>query len=54
MAREKKQRGRPPTYTMPERIDAPPEVIAETVLRAKPKKKWRYEEEAGRDPKPTS
>lgn len=54
MPREKKQRGRPPTFTMPERIDAPPEVIAEVVLRAKPKKKWRYEEEAGTPPQPAS
>ena len=48
MARPKKPKGRPPKYTMPERIDASPEEIAEVVLRAKPKKIWRYEQESGR------
>ena len=48
MARPKKPRGRPPKYEMPERIDASPEEIAEVVLKAKPKEKWRYEEESGR------
>jgi hypothetical protein len=47
MPHEKKPRGRPPKYVMPERIDASPEIIAEVVLRAKPKKVWRYEQEAG-------
>ena len=42
----KKPRGRPPKYTLPEPIDASPERIAEVVLRAKPKKKWRFEQEA--------
>ena len=46
-----KQRGRPPTRTMPEQIDAPPETIAEVVLRAKPKKNWRFEEEAKKRPR---
>ena len=41
-----KARGRPPEYPMPEPIDAPPERVAEVVLRAKPKKVWRYETEA--------
>jgi hypothetical protein len=31
---------------MPEPIDASPEEIADVVLRAKPKKVWRFEEEA--------
>ena len=48
MAKEKKPKGRPVKYPMPERIDASPERIAEVVLGAKPKKVWRYEEEAGR------
>ena len=39
-------RGRPPTREMPEPIDAPPERVAEVVLRANPKKVWRYETEA--------
>ena len=43
-----KRRGRPPKYEMPERIDAPPEEIAEVVLKAKPKETWRYEEKTGR------
>ncbi len=38
----KKKRGRPPTRTMPERIDATPEEIADVVMRAPPKTKWRY------------
>lgn len=45
---EKKERGRPVEYPLPERIDAPPERIAEVVLRAKPKKVWRYEQDTGR------
>ena len=36
--------GRPPEYTMPPRIDAPPDEIARVVLQAKPKKRWRYME----------
>ena len=39
---KKKERGRPVEKTMPERIDAPAEKIAEVVLQAKPKKNWRY------------
>ena len=34
--------GRPPVLKMPERIDASPEEIAETVLRMPPKQEWRY------------
>ena len=44
MPKTKKQRGRPVKYPRPERIDASPEEIAEVVLRAKPKKVWRFEE----------
>ena len=42
------KRGRPLKYEMPERIDASPEEIAQVVLRAKPKKKWRYMEVVNR------
>ena len=45
MANERK-RGRPAKYEMPEPIDASPEEVARVVLRAKPKKVWRFEEEA--------
>ncbi len=45
---EKRKRGGPTKYSMPERIDASPERIAEVVLRAKPKGVWRYEQESGR------
>ena len=38
----KRPRGRPVTKPMPERIDASPEEIAETVLRMPPKSDWRY------------
>ena len=38
----KRGRGRPSELTMPEPIDAPPERIAEVVLRAKPKDDWQY------------
>lgn len=48
MPRRKKQRGRPPKYPHPEPIDASPERIAEVVLRAEPKKTWRYEQENNR------
>ena len=44
----KRQRGRPVKWEYPEMIDASPEEIAQTVLRAKPKKVWRFEEEGGR------
>jgi hypothetical protein len=37
----KRKRGRP-SRPMPERIDASPEEIAETVLRMPPKQDWRY------------
>ncbi len=43
------KRGRPVIHEMPERIDASPEEIAETVLRAKPRSEWRYEREAKRE-----
>ena len=43
-----KKRGRPVILKMPDRIEASPEEIAETVLRAKPKDEWRYEKEAKR------
>ena len=49
MPRKKKTRGRPPVLTMPERIDASPEEIAEVVLRAKPKKVWRFMEQAQKE-----
>jgi hypothetical protein len=48
MPEEKKQRGRPVKRTMPEQIDASPEEIAEVVLRAKPKKFWRFEEDSNK------
>lgn len=37
----KRRVGRPP-LEMPPRIDASPETIARVVMRAKPKKNWRY------------
>ena len=46
MARSEKARGRPLKHKMPPAIDASPERIAEVVLQAKPKKVWRYEQEA--------
>lgn len=46
MPRTKKPRGRPVQHPRPERIDASPEEIADVVLKAKPKKTWRFEEEA--------
>ena len=47
MPRPKKARGRPVKYQLPEPIDATPEEVARIVLQAKPKDKWRFEEEAG-------
>lgn len=46
-ASQKRPRGRPVEKPYPERIDASPEKIAETVLRMPPKKRgeWRYEKE---------
>ena len=43
---QRKGRGRPPKYELPDPIDASPEEVAKVVLRAKPKKVWRFEEEA--------
>ena len=43
---QRKGPGRPAKYKRPERIDAAPEEIAKVVLRAKPKKVWRFEQEA--------
>ena len=48
MAKEKKARGRPVKYPLPEPIDASPEQVAQVVLQVKPKKKWRFDEEPGR------
>ena len=46
MSRPKKRRGRKPRLVMPPKIEgATPEEVAETVLKAKPKKVWRYEQE---------
>ena len=42
MPRKKKQRGRPPTKPMPERIDATPEEIAEAFLRLPTDYEWQY------------
>ena len=44
-SKPKRSVGRPPVKAWPEPIDASPEKIAEVVLRAKPKKVWRYEQE---------
>ena len=48
MPKQKKERGRPVKYPLPAPIDATPEHIAQVVLQAKPKKHWRFEEDAGR------
>ena len=45
MAKRKKPKGRPVKYVLPPPIDAPPEQIADVVLRAKSKKVWRCEEQ---------
>ena len=46
MPRKKKVKGRPSKLQMPGRIDGvTPEQVAEVVLRVKPKKVWRFEEE---------
>ena len=43
---QKKRRGRPPKLVMPTRLDGvTPEQVADTVMKAKPKEVWRYEEE---------
>ena len=46
MPRAKKPRGRPVKHPRPQMIDASPEEISEAVLRAKPRKMWRFEQEA--------
>lgn len=47
MPRPKKQRGRPVKYQLPDPVDMTPEELAQVVLQAPPKDKWRFEEEAG-------
>ena len=44
MPRKKKQRGRPPTKPMPERIPDTPDNVARAVLNTPPKSKgdWDY------------
>ena len=50
MPRKKKARGRPPVKPMPERIDATPEQIAETVLQFNPAgHEWRYIKDSAAD-----
>ena len=48
--KEKKPRGRPPKYPMPEPLNVDMDTLAEVVLKAKPKEVWRYEQETGRKP----
>ena len=50
MSKQKKPRGRPPKYPMPEPLDVDMDTLAEVVLKAKPKEIWRYEQETGRKP----
>ena len=50
MSKQKKPRGRPPKYPMPETLDVDMDTLAEVVLKAKPKEVWRYEQETGRKP----
>ena len=52
MPKQKKPRGRPLKYPMPETLDVDMDTLAEVVLKAKPKEVWRYEEEAGRTKRP--
>ena len=40
--RKSSKTGRPVTKTMPPRIDASPEEIAQVVLQVTPPEKWRY------------
>ena len=40
--RKSPKTGRPVTKTMPPRIEATPEEIAQVVLQVTPPKKWRY------------
>ncbi len=47
MSKQKKPRGRPPKYPMPEPLDTDMDTLAEVVLKAKPKDVWRYEQETG-------
>lgn len=49
MPRKKKERGRPPTKPMPERIDATPEQIAKAVLSLPADHEWQYMENDARD-----
>ena len=44
--RKSPKTGRPVKRTMPPRIDASPEEIAQVVLGVKPPEKWRYLDES--------
>ena len=48
MPKQKKTRGRPPKYQMPEPLDVDLDTLAEVVLKAKPKVVWQYEQESER------
>lgn len=51
MATEKRPAGRPPKHPMPGPIDTDLDTLAEVVLKAPPKKSWRYEKKYGVTPK---
>ena len=42
---EKRKRGRPPVYTMPELIPDTPEHVASVILNSPPKKEWKFMKE---------
>lgn len=50
MPRKKKPKGRPPKRTLPEPLDTNMDTLAKTVLKAKPKKAWRFEQDVTQKP----
>ena len=46
MTDAKRNRGLPPKFTMPSRIDARPDEISQKALQFKPPKNWKHLEKA--------
>ena len=50
MATKKKPKGRPSKHTLPKPLDTDMNTLAKTVLKAKPKKVWRFEQDVNQKP----
>ena len=48
MARQKKNRGRPPVRFLPPRVDATPEEMAKALFALPSDHRWQYEQDSGK------